>query len=151
MFAGSFDPFTVGHRFVVQRALELFDGVVVGVGVNSSKGCFLEPERRVALIGDVFRDEPRVSVGAYEGLTGEFALSVGARFLVRGARTGSDFEYERGLSEVNSLLFPGLQTVIIPAVSSVSSSVVREVFRAGGDLSALMPEGIDLKHYFKKS
>lgn len=135
-FAGTFNPFTVGHKSIVDRALGLFGGVVVGVGRNINKPGD-DAEERAASIRRAYNGNPHVSVIVYEGLTAEAARSAGAAFLIRGVRGASDFEYERTLAETNLRLF-GMETLLLPALpelSLVSSSMVRELAAHGQDVS----------------
>ncbi len=150
VFAGSFDPFTIGHGAVVEAALRLFDRVVIGVGHNISKRGLLSTEGRVRLIEDVYATESRVSVRSYEGLTSTFAREVGATALVRGIRGSQDLETERELYAVNRGLSPDLQTVMLftPAeLSHISSSCVRELLAFRAEVKGMMPEGIDINKY----
>ena len=141
LFAGSFDPYTVGHHALVARALQMFDKVVVAVGYNSEKGTMAAVEERVATIAAVHSGDSRVEVRSYSGLTMDFAREVGADVLLRGVRNIKDFEYERELADVNKQI-GGIDTVLLvsePGYSSVSSSVVRELMRYGKDVSDLLP------------
>lgn len=142
LFPGSFDPFTNGHLDVVQRGLALFDHIVVALGTNSSKQRYLPVERMTELIAKVFRDEPRVSVRTFRGLTAEFACEVGARFLLRGLRNGPDFEYEKPIAYGNQHVNPDLETVFLltsPTLGAISSTIVRDIHRFGGNVDALLP------------
>ena len=141
LFAGSFDPYTVGHHSLVERALNMFDRVVVAVGYNSEKGGATTVEERVAAIAAVYCGDSRVEVCSYSGLTMDFAREVGADVLLRGVRNIKDFEYERELADVNKQI-GGIDTVLLvsePGYSSVSSSVVRELMRYGKDVGDLLP------------
>lgn len=141
-FAGSFDPFTVGHASVVRRALAMFDAVVIGVGVNALKAGVNESKRRAEAIIRLYDDDPRVKVMTYDGLTCDAAREAGASCLLRGVRSVKDFEYERDLADINRQL-SGLETVLIyslPEHAAVSSSVVRELQAYGKDVSRFMPE-----------
>ena len=141
LFAGSFDPYTVGHHSLVERALQMFDKVVVAIGYNSEKGVSSAVEERVTTIAAVYSGDSRVEVRAYTGLTMDFAREVGADVLLRGVRNIKDFEYERELADVNKQI-GGIDTVLLvsePGYSSVSSSVVRELMRYGKDVSELLP------------
>lgn len=141
LFAGSFDPYTVGHHALVERALQMFDKVVVAIGFNSDKGATAAVEERVAAIAACYKDNSRVEVRSYTGLTMDFAREVGADVLLRGVRNIKDFEYERELADVNKQI-GGIDTVLLvsePGYSSVSSSVVRELMRYGKDVSDLLP------------
>lgn len=138
VFAGSFDPFTLGHADIVRRGLEIFDHIVVAIGVNAAKP---GSQTRATAIRRVFADEPRVEVAVYTCLTVDFAQSLGAQFLLRGVRSVKDFEYERDMADINRQL-SGLETVILfsrPELSAVSSSVVRELADYGHDVSAFLP------------
>jgi pantetheine-phosphate adenylyltransferase len=141
LFAGSFDPYTVGHHSLVERALQMFDKVVIAVGRNSEKGGCATVEERVTNIAACYDGDSRVEVCSYSGLTMDFAREIGADVLLRGVRNIKDFEYERELADVNKQI-GGIDTVLLvsePGLSSVSSSVVRELMRYGKDVSDLLP------------
>ena len=153
IFPGSFDPFTRGHAAVVEEALRLFDKVVIGVGDNISKRGLLPVEKRVALIEELYAANPRVEVKTYRSLTGDFALECGAKAIVRGVRTGTDFEYEQNMAAVNRHLYPSLSTIILstPAeLSHISSSVVRELLSFGREVGDFLPEGVDISRFLTK-
>ena len=140
VYAGSFDPFTRGHEDLIERSLGFLDRLVVGVAVNVQKQPLFSLEERVALIRGAV-DDARVTVQAFEGLLVDFARAVGATVFVRGLRAVSDFEYEFQMALMNRNLDPGIETVfLMPAfdLTYVSSSLVREVARFGGDVSALV-------------
>jgi pantetheine-phosphate adenylyltransferase len=142
LFPGSFDPFTNGHLDIVRRGAELFDEVIVAIGTNSSKQRYVPIEQMLALLGEVFRDEPRVSVRTFRGLTAEFAREVGARFLLRGLRNSIDFEYERPIAYGNQHVNPGLETVFLltaPDLGAISSTIIRDIHRYGGNVDAFLP------------
>lgn len=146
IFPGSFDPYTIGHASIVDRALPLFDKIVVAIGVNRNKRSFLTEEQRIRMIADLYADEPKVEVISYEGLTVDAARECGARFLLRGVRMIQDFEYEKNLAEVNRSI-SGLETVLLytlPEYGHISSSIVRELISYGRDVSALLPKGMVL-------
>ncbi len=150
IFPGSFDPFTRGHQAVVEQALGLFDRVVVGIGSNTQKSGLLTAMARERLIADLYAGEPRVDVVRYEGLTVDLARRVGAVAIIRGVRSGYDFEYERGIDSINRRLAPELTTIMLltPAsVADISSSVVRELLHFGGDVEEFMPQGIKIENY----
>lgn len=141
LFPGSFDPFTLGHADIVRRALGLFDEVVVAVGYNEQKKGWMPVEERVEAIRRLYKDEPRVAVESYTGLTVDFAKERGITAIVRGVRTTADFEYEMQLADVNRRL-TGIETILLPAspqLASLSSSVVRELAHFGHDISAFLP------------
>lgn len=143
LFPGSFDPFTLGHADLVKRALRLFDQVVVAVGVNELKPGWIPVAQRVAALTDFYREEPRVHVDQYTGLTIDFAASIGATAILRGLRSVKDYEYELQMADVNRQL-SGIETVILfadPEFAAISSSVVRELAAFGHDISAFLPEG----------
>ena len=146
LFPGSFDPFTRGHESIVRRALPLFDKFVIAIGVNADKRSFMSMEQRQSWIERVFKDDPRVEVITYSGMTVDAAREVGAAFIVRGVRLIQDFENEKHLAEVNRDL-TGIETILLytlPEYSHISSSIVRELARYGQDVSAYLPEGADL-------
>ena len=143
IFPGSFDPFTIGHHSIVERALPLFDKIVVAVGMNSKKHSFLSEIDRLDAIRRLYADEPRVEVIAYSGLTVEAAEQCGARYILRGVRTVKDFEYEKTLADINRKI-AGLETVLLytlPEYGSISSSIVRELISLGRNVTDLLPPG----------
>lgn len=140
LFAGTFNPFTIGHQSIADRALTIADRLVIGFGVNPEKP---DPEAvsRIARVKRLYADNPRVTVVQYSGLTVEFARECGADFMVRGVRTVADFEYERNLADIN-LKISGIETILLPALpelSFVSSSMVRELEANGADISPYIP------------
>ncbi len=142
LFPGSFDPFTLGHADIVRRALSLFDEIVIAVGYNEQKQGWLPVEERVAAIRKLYKDEPRVRVESYTGLTVTFARELGIGAIVRGVRTSSDFEYELQMADVNRRL-TGIETLLLPAspeLACLSSSVVRELAHFGHDVSQFLPQ-----------
>lgn len=142
IFPGSFDPFTIGHASIVKRGLPLFDEIVIGVGVNENKRSQLRPEERVRAIAALYANEPRVRVVAYNDLTIDLARREKAAFILRGLRSVKDFEYERDIATMNSRL-AGVETVLLftePQYSSISSSVVRELYAFGKDVSPFLPQ-----------
>ena len=142
LFPGSFDPFTNGHLDVVRRGTVLFDQVIIAVGNNSSKTRYIPVEQTMALIESVFQDDPRVSVQAYKGLTADFAKQVDARFLLRGLRNTTDFEYENTIAQANRHVNPELETVFLitsPALAAISSTIIREIHRFGGSVDDFVP------------
>jgi pantetheine-phosphate adenylyltransferase len=141
IYPGSFDPLTKGHEDLIRRSLSLADRVVVAVAVNSSKQPLFPVAERLALLQAAVGDDPRVAFESFDGLLAEFAKKVGASIVVRGLRAVSDFEYEFQMALMNRQLHPSLETVfLVPAVdlTYLSSSLVREVARYGGDVSALV-------------
>lgn len=149
VFPGSFDPITRGHEALVLRALSLFDEIIVAIGTNSQKNYFFSIEKRLSWIEYVFRDYPQVKVAVYEGLTVDYCRKSNAGFILRGLRTSADFEFERGIGQVNKLLLPDVETVFLltsPELTPVTSGIVRDVFKNGGDVSSFIPDGIQLQY-----
>lgn len=145
LFPGSFDPITVGHESVIRRALPMFDKIIVGVGVNSEKSAMLTSEKRVELIKKVFADEPKVEVVTYSGLTVDFCKANNISFILRGLRTSADFEFERSIGHANQLLDKNIETVFmltLPEHTFISSSIVRDIAKNNGDISAFLPKSI---------
>jgi len=152
VFPGSFDPFTVGHEALVLRALSIFDRVVVAVGQNAAKKSLFSLENRLAMISEVFKEEARVEVVSYGGLTVDFCHKLGAKFLLRGLRTSADFEYERAIGQVNKQLMPHIESVFLltaPEHTPINSTIVRDIILNGGDASKFVPKSIDLKKYME--
>lgn len=142
IFPGTFDPFTVGHASIVERGLPLFDRIVIGVGVNDNKRTLYTNEERVRNIQEIYANEPRVKVVAYDDLTVDLAKREGASFILRGIRSVRDFEYERDIAAMNERL-SGVETVLLftePQYMSISSSVVRELLRFGKDVTEFLPK-----------
>lgn len=143
IFPGSFDPFTKGHEDIVLRGLGLFDEIIIAIGYNSEKNTrYIAIEKMVELIRDTFKNYPNITVQTYAELTAEFARKNGARFLLRGLRNTTDFEYENSIGQVNRFLNAELESVFLitsPQFASLSSSIIREVHRYGGDVSKLLP------------
>ena len=142
LFPGSFDPFTTGHLDLVRRGAGLFDTLIVAIGHNSSKQRYLPLDWMQAQIAALFADDARIRVLPYQGLTAEFARQQGARFLLRGLRNTIDFEYENAIAQGNRYVYPELETVFLPptpALAAISSTIIRDIHRFGGDVSALVP------------
>jgi pantetheine-phosphate adenylyltransferase len=142
IFPGTFDPFTVGHASIVERGLPLFDRIVIGVGVNDNKRTLYTNEQRVRNIQEIYANEPRIKVVAYDDLTVDLAKREGASFILRGIRSVKDFEYERDIAAMNERL-SGVETVLLftePQYMSISSSVVRELLRFGKDVTEFLPK-----------
>ena len=153
IFPGSFDPFTRGHESIVRRALPMFDRFVIAIGVNADKRSFMTMEQRKEWIERVFKNEPKVEVVTYTGMTVDIAKEVGAQFIVRGVRLIQDFENEKHLAEVNRDL-SGIETILLytlPEDSHISSSIVRELVKYGQDVRAYLPKGVDLEELGVKS
>ncbi|HLU16518.1 MAG TPA: pantetheine-phosphate adenylyltransferase [Edaphocola sp.] len=142
LFPGTFDPITLGHVDVVRRALPLFDKIVIGIGLNSSKQPMFSPEQRLAWLQEIFKDTDKVEAHAYEGLTIDYCEKIGANFILRGIRYVSDFEYEKGIADMNRMLSKHIETIFLtssPEYSTVSSTLVRDVIRYNGDVRQFLP------------
>ncbi|UAY54641.1 pantetheine-phosphate adenylyltransferase [Arachidicoccus terrestris] len=145
LFPGTFDPMTLGHVDIVNRSLDLFDKIIVGIGTNVNKKPMYSEAQRVDWIKEIYKDEPRVEARVYEGLTVNFCKEVGAGYIIRGIRFVSDFEYEKTIADMNRSLDPKIETIFLtclPKYSSVASTLVRDVIRNGGDASMFLPEVI---------
>lgn len=141
LFAGSFDPFTIGHYALVKRALPMFEKIVIGIGTNSGKRCMFTIEERIKAIEKAFANDPRIEVREYGCLTMDFAKEIDADVLLRGVRSVKDFEYEREIADLN-LRIGGIDTVLLisePQHASTSSSIVRELITYGKDVTELLP------------
>lgn len=146
IFPGTFDPFTIGHYSVVKRALTFMDEIIIGIGVNDSKRTWFPTEKRVAMIQQLYAGEPRIKVEEYNGLTVDFASEREAGFIIRGIRTVRDFEYEETIADINRKL-ANIETILLftePELTSISSTIVRELLQYGKDVTSFLPEGLDI-------
>ena len=147
VFPGSFAPFTKGHESLVLRALPLFDEIVIAVGTNREKNEYFSLEKRCKWIEQVFANESKVRVQRYEGLTIDFCEKVKAKYILRGLRNSSDFKYEKGIAQMNRSMKNHIDTIFIitePEVSHISSTLVRDVVKNGGDVSQFIPDGVNI-------
>lgn len=147
VFPGSFDPMTKGHENIVKRALPLFDEIIVAVGVNANKQYMFSLEQRVEWIKATFNFEPKVTVETYEGLTVRYCMERQASHIIRGLRNAGDFQFERGIAQMNRDMVSSVDTVFFvtsPELSAISSSIVRDIIRNGGDVSKFVPNAIDI-------
>jgi pantetheine-phosphate adenylyltransferase len=147
VFPGSFDPFTIGHESIVRRAIPLFDEIVIAVGYNVNKKGYFTLEDRKRWIKNVFADEPKIKVDHFEGLTIDYCKKADAGYLLRGLRTSADFEYERAIAQVNKAMHEGIETVFfltMPEHTPVTSTIVRDIIRNGGDASKFLPKGMNI-------
>lgn len=148
LFPGSFDPFTQGHLNILQRALTMFDEVVVAVGVNQAKSGTFSDEQKMDFIRQATHDLEGVTVDKYDCLTIDYCRSKGIRHIVRGVRNFMDFDNEKAIADANRKLAPEIETIIIPTAQEyahISSTAVRDVLRHGGDTSSFLPQGIEIK------
>ena len=145
LFPGTFDPVTLGHVDIITRALPLFDKIVVGIGINTSKAPLFTPEKRLSWVKAIFKDDQRVEGAVYEGLTVEFCKKIGAKFILRGIRYVSDFEYEKTIADANRTLDRSIETIFLtgePKYTSVASTIVRDIIKNGGDASHFLPSEV---------
>lgn len=150
VFPGSFDPITVGHESVILRALQLFDKIIIAVGVNATKNNMFSVEERMNFIRETFAHEPKIAVEQFTGLTVNFCHEHDANFILRGLRTSADFEFERSIGQVNKIMNQDIETVFLLTSTNhtpITSSVVRDIIRNNGDLSELVP--LSIVHHFK--
>ncbi|OYX22460.1 MAG: pantetheine-phosphate adenylyltransferase [Flavobacteriales bacterium 32-35-8] len=147
IFPGSFDPITLGHYDIIKRGIELFDEVIVSIGINSEKKYMFSLEDRKKFIEDAFKNEPRVKVMTYEGLTVQFCKEIKVPFILRGLRNPADFEFEKAIAHTNRKLSK-IETVFLLTAAStsyISSSIVRDVIKNNGDYTVLVPESVRVK------
>lgn len=145
IFPGSFDPITVGHVDIVTRAMPLFDEVIIAIGVNTQKKYLFDLEQREAWIKAVFAKEPKIKVETYTGLTINYCKERGANYIIRGIRNSSDFEYEKTIAHLNNAMNPDIETILILSkadMSSISSTIVREIILGKGDVSKFVPKEV---------
>jgi pantetheine-phosphate adenylyltransferase len=143
LFPGTFDPLTLGHVDIIDRALPLFDKIIVGIGLNTSKAPMFSPEQREQWINEIYKKDSRVEGAIYEGLTVEFCKKIGANFILRGIRYVSDFEYEKTIADANRTLDNSIETIFLtgePKYTSVASTIVRDIIRNNGDASHFLPD-----------
>jgi pantetheine-phosphate adenylyltransferase len=150
LFPGSFDPFTIGHESVINRALPLFDEIIIAIGENTKKQAYFSMENRVQMIREVFTNNSQIKVSSFTGLTVDFCKQCDAQYLLRGLRTAADFEYERAIAQINKAMFPELESVFLltlPEHTPINSTIIRDVIRHGGDASQFLPATIELSKY----
>jgi len=144
IFPGSFDPITLGHYDIIKRSVKLFDEVIVAIGINADKKYMFSLEERKMFIEDAFKDEPKVTVVTYKGLTVDFCQKNNVKFILRGLRNPADFEFEKAIAHTNRDLAP-IETVFLLTAAStsyISSSIVRDVIRNHGDYTKLVPKSV---------
>lgn len=149
IFPGSFDPITLGHVDIVKRALPLFDEIIISIGINTQKKYLFPLEQRIAWIQDVFKNEPKVKVESYTGLTVNFCKQRGVKYILRGIRSAADFEYEKTIAQLNSMMMPEIETFLIlssPELSAISSTIVREIIIGNGDTDKFLPKEVVIKN-----
>lgn len=147
VFPGSFSPFTLGHKAVVDSALPLFDKVIIAIGNNSGKNEYFSIEERLEWIKAVYGNNPKIEVERYEGLTVNFCKKANANFILRGLRDSNDFKFEKNISQMNKKLNPDIETIFIMTPSKfsyISSTVLRDIIKNGGDISKFIPKEINI-------
>jgi len=153
VFPGSFDPVTKGHESIIRRSLSLFDKLIIAVGENAQKQSYFTLEQRISWLHELFGREKAIEITHYNGLTVEFCHTKEAKYILRGLRTSADFEFERGIGQMNKLMTPDIETVFLlcePEYASLSSSIVRDILRHGGDVSLFVPDGIKLNSELRR-
>jgi len=144
VFPGSFDPITLGHVDLIYRGLEIFDEIIIAIGVNADKKQLFSLEDKIQQIINTFVNEPRIKVASYKGLTIDFCKSVNSKYILRGLRNSSDFNYEQSIAQTNSSL-SSIESVFLissPQLTHISSTIVRDIIRNGGDYKSLVPESV---------
>lgn len=145
LFPGTFDPITVGHLNILERAIPLFDEVVIGIGHNSSKSTLFPLDQRENWIKEIFKNVPKVRVESYEGLTVDFCQKINANYILRGLRNMSDFDYEKNIAQMNKLVSNHIESIFLmcdPEYTPISSSVVRDLIRNGGNAAPYLPKEV---------
>ena len=146
LFPGTFDPVTLGHIDIINRATTLFDKVVIGIGRNSGKTPMFSEEQRLGWLKEIYAGNPNVEARVYEGLTVKCCQEIGARYIVRGIRYVNDFEYEKAIADMNRSIAGDIETVFLtcmPEFTSVASTLVRDVLKNGGDMSRFLPDAVN--------
>jgi pantetheine-phosphate adenylyltransferase len=147
IFPGSFAPFSVGHQSIVEKALPLFDKIVIAIGINSEKNQYFSIEERLEWITDVYGKNPKIEVKRYEGLTVDFCKKEKANYILRGLRDSHDFKFEKNIAQMNKELNTSIETIFIitpPELSHISSSLIRDIIQNGGDAQQFVPKEINI-------
>ncbi|WP_153797925.1 pantetheine-phosphate adenylyltransferase [Foetidibacter luteolus] len=142
LFPGTFDPVTLGHTDIINRALPLFDKIVVGIGINAAKAPMFSAEQRMLWFKEIYAGEPRIEVRVYEGLTVNFCNDIGAKYILRGIRFVNDFEYEKTIADANRTLDKTIETIFLtcePQYTSIASTIVRDILKNKGNASPFLP------------
>ena len=145
LFPGTFDPVTLGHTDIINRALPLFDKIIVGIGINAAKNPMFTAEQRKIWFEEIYANEPKLEVATYDGLTVKYCQAIGAKFILRGIRYVSDFEYEKTIADANRTLDAHIETIFLtgePKYTSVASTIVRDIIRNGGDAAPFLPDAV---------
>jgi pantetheine-phosphate adenylyltransferase len=147
VFPGSFSPFSIGHQSVVEKALPLFDKIIISIGVNSKKNQYFSIQERMQWIESVYTNNEKIEIKRYEGLTIDFCKKEGANFILRGLRDSYDFKFEKNIAQMNKDLDSSIETIFIitpPELSHISSSLIRDIIKNGGDVSKFIPKEINI-------
>ena len=147
VFPGSFSPFSIGHQYIVNKALPLFEKIIISIGKNSEKPEYFSIKKRIQWIQAVYNNNPKIEIKAYNGLTVDFCKQEGADFILRGIRDTSDLKFEKDIAQMNRELNPKIETIFIitsPEISHISSSIIRDIIKNGGDVSKFIPKEINL-------
>ena len=147
VFPGSFSPFSIGHQSIVDRALPLFDKIVISIGINSEKPQYFSVDKRMKWIKDVYNNNPKIDVKQYKRLTVDFCKKENANYILRGLRDSRDFKFEKNIAHMNKELNPNIETIFIitsPKISHISSSIIRDIIKNGGNVRKFMPKEINL-------
>ena len=147
VFPGSFSPFTIGHQSVLDRALPLFDKIIIAIGINSEKNQYFSIEERMEWIKKVYDNNPKIKVKFYEGLTVDFCERENANFIIRGLRDSHDFKFEKNIAQMNNNLNNKIESVFLmtpPEISHISSTIIRDIIKNGGDVSKFIPKEINI-------
>ncbi len=147
IFPGSFDPITKGHEDIIRRMIPLFDKIFVAIGNNGTKKYMFDLAQRTQWIEDTFANEPSIEVRTYEGLTVDFCREINAKFIIRGLRNSNDFEYEKSIAQMNQMMYPDLETILVytrPEFASISSTIIRDIIKNSGDTTPFLPSAVQL-------
>lgn len=145
LFPGTFDPITLGHVDIINRSLNLFDRLFIGIGTNATKSSMFSSEQRIKWIEDIYKNNPKVEAVIYDGLTVDCCKKIGAQYILRGIRYVSDFEYEKAIADMNRSLDHNIETIFLtclPQYTSVASTLVRDVLRNGGNATQFLPDSV---------
>ena len=147
VFPGSFSPFTIGHQSIIDRALPLFEKIIIAIGINAKKTQYFSIEERIKWANDVYINNPKIVVKFYEGLTVDFCKKENANFILRGLRDAHDFKFEKNIAQMNNSLNTNIETIFLitpPEISHISSTIIRDIIKNGGDVSKFIPKEINL-------
>lgn len=142
VFPGSFSPFSIGHQSIIERAIPIFDKIIIAIGINSDKNQYFSIEERIKWINDVYSNNHKIEVKFYEGLTVDFCQKECAKYIIRGLRDSHDFKFEKNIAQMNKELNNDIETVFLitpPEISHISSTIIRDIIKNGGDVSKFIP------------